>query len=518
MKILKKTFAYILPALMVAGGTSSCSDFIEIDPENKVPEEEVDFSATSEMYQPVVGVYNEVRASAMHYINALLMFTRDGDVWSGRYDDQGPAATFSREFVYDNSYWGLNQVWINWYNIIRIANSALESLDGYAQYLSEGSEDYANYQAYCGEVRTIRAWAYYNLVTNFGPVPIYSDNLQTEFRRATVESVYNYMLEDLNYAMQHMEHMRPNEMVHQGAITVYTAEMLAAKIYMLTDNWEQVETLTDDIINNGNFSLYGDYYQLFKIPGKLCDESLFECQVTDFGQGSGDQITVDQFFNCQGPNGSYAWKDEDGDHSMSGITNMVNSVSGWGFVGYEPEFVAWAEERGETVRATTSFLKAGGITPEGWHIGTAAATTTDCWNGKSYVPFEQMTPGRTTYGSNNNVRIFRYADVLLMNSEAKIRLGKDGDYGYNEVRGRAQMSTKTGVTLDEVLDERRMELCSEWGYVYQDLVRTGRAATVLGPKGWTEDKKYWPVPATQLENLPDLALEPVEYNAASVSE
>ena len=519
MKILKKTFAYVLPALMVAGGASSCTDFIEIDPENKVPEEEVDFSATSEMYKPVVGVYNEVRASAMHYINALLMFTRDGDVWSGRYDDQGPAATFSREFVYDNSYWGLNQVWINWYNIIRISNSALTSLDGYAQYLSEGSADYATYQSYCGEVRTMRAWAYYNLVTNFGPVPIYSDNLQTEFRRATIESVYNYMLEDLNYAMQHMQHMRPNEMAYPGAITVYTAEMLAAKIYMLMGNWEQVETLTDDIINNGNFSLYDDYYQLFKIPGKLCDESLFECQVTDFGNGSGDEITVDQFFNCQGPNGNYAWIDEKGEsQSKAGITDKTNAISGWGFIGYEPEFVAWAEARGETVRATTSFLKAGSTTPEGWFIGTSSATTTDCWNGKSYLPYDQMTPGRTTYGSNNNVRIFRYADVLLMNAEAKVRNGGNGDAPFNEVRRRAQMEELTNVTLDQVLDERRMELCSEWGYVYQDLVRTGRAATVLGPKGWTEDKTYWPVPATQLENLPDLLLEPVEYNAASVSE
>lgn len=502
MKILKRTFAYILPALMVVGGASSCTDFIEIDPENKVPEEEVDFSATSEMYMPVVGVYNEVRASAMHWINAIVMFTRDGDVWSGRYDDQGAAADYSRSFVYDNSFWGVNQVWINWYNIIRISNAALTSLDGYAQYLSEGSADYATYQSYCGEVRTIRAWAYYNLVTNFGPVPIYSDNLQTEFRRATVESVYNYMLSDLNYAMQHMEHMRPNEMVHQGAITVYTAEMLAAKIYMLMNNWEQVETLTDDIINNGNFSLYGDYYQLFKIPGKLCDESLFECQVTDFGQGSGDEITVDQFFNCQGP---FNLKSADG----------ANSLGGWGFVGYEPEFVAWAEERGETVRATTSFLKAGSTTPEGWVIGNAQGTSTDCWNGKNYVPFDQMTPGRTTYGSNNNVRIFRYADVLLMNAEAKVRNGGNGDEPFNEVRRRAQMPELTNVTLDQVLDERRMELCSEWGYVYQDLVRTGRAATVLGPKGWTEDKTYWPVPATQLDNLPDLALEPVEYNAVA---
>ena len=58
------------------------------------------------------------------------------------------------------------------------------------------------------------------------------------------------------------------------------------------------------------------------------------------------------------------------------------------------------------------------------------------------------------------MRIIRYAEVLLMNSEAKVRLGKDGDAGYNEVRRRAGMSTKTGVTLKDVMDERRMELAA----------------------------------------------------------
>ncbi len=108
------------------------------------------------------------------------------------------------------------------------------------------------------------------------------------------------------------------------------------------------------------------------------------------------------------------------------------------------------------------------------------------------------------------MRIIRYAEVLLMNSEAKVRLGKDGDAGYNEVRRRAGMSTKTGVTLKDVMDERRMELCGEWCARYVDLVRTGDAATVLGPKGWTAEKTYWPIPANQLDDLPDLKLEPID--------
>ena len=99
-----------------------------------------------------------------------------------------------------------------------------------------------------------------------------------------------------------------------------------------------------------------------------------------------------------------------------------------------------------------------------------------------------MTPGRTKYGANNNVRIFRYADVLLMNAEAKVRLGKDGDAPLKLVRDRAKMSEIDNATVDQILDERRMELVCEWGERYNDLIRTGKAASVLGSKGWTEDK------------------------------
>lgn len=96
--------------MMVLGGATACTDFIEIDPENKVPEQGVDFTNKNNMYQPVVGAYSKVRTQGMHWCNALLMFTRDGDVWSGRTDDQGDAVAFGRKFNYNNSFWALNQV------------------------------------------------------------------------------------------------------------------------------------------------------------------------------------------------------------------------------------------------------------------------------------------------------------------------------------------------------------------------------------------------------------------------
>ena len=398
-------------------------------------------------------------------------------------------------YQYNSSWWGVNETWRNYYQMIRICNEALGILDNYAQHISD-ENDMAKYRSYCGEVRIIRALAYYRLAQFFGNVPILNNNYQDNFTPSTREVVYEYALIDLDYAMKNTPKVRPNQMEHVGAFSGYTAQALAAKIYLQLGNYQQVKTLTDEMINSGLFQLYPDYYQMWKIPGRLCNESLAECQVTDFGLGSGDYIGVDQFFNCAGP-------------TISNDNTVLKSTGGWNFVGYFDSFYNWAIDRGETVRATTSFLVGGTTTPSGDLVKPAGnPNNTNIWNGKWYLPLDQFTEGRTTYGSNNNVRILRYADILLMNAEAKVRLGENGDTPFNLVRKRANMPELTNVTVDQIIDERRMELCCEWGERYADLVRTGKAASVLGPNGWTADKTYFPIPQTQLDLAPDLLNEP----------
>ena len=490
MKINKYLSVLALASLLF--GATSCSDYIDIDPENSVPEEKVDYTNLDNMYMPVSGVYAKVRTGAMHWVIWPLSIVRDGDVWSGKPDDQAPLVDMGN-YNYDQGFWGLNEMWNQYYGIIKVANSALESLDEYAVYATTDAQKATN-RSYQGEVKFLRAYAYYRLVQAFGPVTILRSNTQTNLTRSTIEAVNKYMLEDLEYAYNNCPEVRPNEMAHIGAVSAYSAKALAAKVYPNMGQYDQVEKLTDDIINSRKFELYGDFYQLFKIPGKLCDESLFECQCTDFGQGSGEMVDADQWFNFQGP-------------SLQGPSI---SVGGWGFIGYSDEFKAWAESRNEDVRATTTFLVGGTTTPSGDFIKPQQnSIRTNCWNGKAYTPTNQMTEGRTKYGSNNNIRVLRYADVLLMNAEAKVKLGKNGDEPFNEVRRRAHMPELTNVTFDQILDERRMELCCEWGERYNDLIRTGKAAEVLGPKGWTVEKTYYPLPLDQITDNADLKNDPI---------
>ena len=72
---------------------------------------------------------------------------------------------------------------------------------------------------------------------------------------------------------------------------------------------------------------------------------------------------------------------------------------------------------------------------------------------------------------DNDIVLFRFADVLLMRAEAKVRLGQDGYEDMNRVRRRAEMQERP-CTLETLLDERLLELCWE-GWRRQDLIRFG---------------------------------------------
>ena len=507
MKIFKKTIAYMAAAALLLSG-ASCSDFLDKAPENTVPEESIDYTNLSNMYQPVSGVYGALRTGGMHWVGLPLYIVRDDDVWSGRHDDQADLINIGESFVYMNSFWGFNEMWNQNYKIVRVANAALDDLANFRANCTS-NDDLQKNSEYEGEVRFLRALAYYRLTQLFGDVTILRSNTQTDLTRSVRDVVYEYMLtEDLLPAIELLPEVHPRNAEHMGAATSYTAATLAAKVYLQMNDFPNVKKQTEYVISSGLFDLYPDFYNLFKTAGMLCEESLFECQITDFDAGSGEEIRPGEWYVFQGP-------------ANTGV------VSGWGFIGYRDEFVDWAEKRGETVRATTTFLKGGETTLSGDAINlNTNMTATNCWNGKAYLPTSETPAGRG-YGSGNNIRILRYADVLLMYAEACVETGQDLGNALiqiNKIRERAQMPPfqQSDLTKDNILDERRMELAGEWGERYMDLVRTGKAATVLNEgadptpgdrnivvNGWTEDKTYYPIPPTQIENAPALANEPL---------
>lgn len=226
----------------------------------------------------------------------------------------------------------------------------------------------------------------------------------------------------------------------------------------------------------------------------MSTESLYEMQYSDFGNSSGTDVRPAEFFAFQGPSGN----------------QQGSPIAGWGFMKPSQKIINFFTERGDDIRLKTTVLYAGANpstfveTPSGDKVyGNTNGQIH--FNGKAYLPANQMTPGRTAYGSDNNVRVFRYSDALLLNAEAKIRKGQNGDEPLNLVRERVNLDPINGATLQDVLDERRAEFaCEWWGERYNDLLRTGTAETVLADYGFNPAAQYLPVPQIQKDLNPNL--------------
>ncbi|MDD6209538.1 MAG: RagB/SusD family nutrient uptake outer membrane protein [Bacteroidales bacterium] len=494
MNKIFKTGAVLFSLMLL---TTACEDFLNKLPENKVPTTDVDFSKVSEMYEPVSGVYAKARSGeGFSFWGALgLIEVRSDDVEKGGAPNDQVEFNYCKNFQYDRikDFWALNSAWSGFYKTVEVSNAALISLDNYKEYITT-SADSANYEQYTAEVRFIRAFAHFLSARLWGDIPIMTNNQAVGLTKTPREQVYEFINEEMEYCIKRLPALRPNEMVHKGAVSKYTAFALQAKAAADVNKWDIVLAATDSIIDSNKFSLYTDYYQLFKKPGRLCNESLFELQYSDFGQGTGDIVVSDNWFAFQGAK------------QLAGLDN-VPMDGGWGFMTPTQTLINVMKARNETNRYVTTILFTGEVTPSGDTIAVAQVGEPTQYSGKAYLPGDQLTPGRKGYGEGNNIRMIRYADILLLNSEAKIRKGQSGDYGINEVRKRAGFSTPiSGATLENVREERRIELACEWGERYFDLVRwiaNGEISASVLP-GYSPDKRFYPIPQNQIDLNPNL--------------
>ncbi|MCD8193663.1 MAG: RagB/SusD family nutrient uptake outer membrane protein [Tannerellaceae bacterium] len=471
---------------------SSCDDYLDKLPENKYDTEEIDYTKTENMYQTVSGVYAKIRAERGFgsWSGFGLIAIRSDDTEKGSNPTDQIEYQYCKDFEYFKikEFWALNGTWENLYYSVQLCNSSLEALDNYKEHIKNDADMTLNTQ-YQAEVRFIRSYLLFYIARLWGDVPllINKEDVIEGIGKTPYPEVMAFIATELDFCVANLPALRPNEMPYQGQVTRYTAQALKAKTEADLNNWEAVLAATNDVINSGRFSLYPDFYQYFKKPGRLADETLFELQLSDFNSATAEAVNSDNWFVFQGP--------------RSTIRGKKPISSGWGFMIPSESIIQLFKDRGETVRYETTFLFTNSITQDGDTIEAGQAGDPTVYNGKAYLPSEQLTDGRTDYGMGNNIRMLRYADVLLLNAEARVRLGQNGDAPLNEVRERAQMPPLINVTLEQVLEERQVEFACEWGERYFDLLRTDRATAVL-PNFVKGESEYYPIPQSQVDMNP----------------
>jgi hypothetical protein len=128
-----------------------------------------------------------------------------------------------------------------------------------------------------------------------------------------------------------------------------------------------------------------------------------------------------------------------------------------------------------------------------------------------------------------NTMLLRYADVLLIYAEAVLGTDASTSDGsalaaFNKVRNRAGLLSKTSITADDILHERRVEFAFEGDYWF-DLQRQGfaKAKAIIQAQNrgtdefpfyvttFNENMMHLPIPAGEIVQDPALAQPPVPY-------
>ena len=505
MKLLLKYIKLSLFVIALLGATA-CQKRLDELPENKSFTGSTDYTITSNMILPLTGMYSVMYD--LYWENYPLIAVRGDDVNPA--GDQ-PILTETDKFNYDKGFWMSNSVWQNFYNNVFKAHSAMEQIALYQKYATNKAIG----DQYIAEAKVFRGWSLLVLTKLWGDIFITKSSDPSDLLTAslsTKEDVLKHISAQMDEAIPLLPDMHPNQRGDiRGGITKYTALAIKAQANLELKNYQIVADATGQIISSGKFSLESDYYNLFKIKGKLNNENLLELQYSDFGMGSGD-------------NKSYLWAFFGPDKWTPKVTG---AGGGWGFWEPSMKYVKFMLDRNETVRLETSVI----FTPRGileiqkdakyatlpsWISNTTRSG--DMFNdtprelfvsGKHYLPSDQLTPGRTDYGTNKNMTIIRYSEILLMYAEA-LTQGANGSAGtadaaVNLVRARAGLPSLSGVTNAVVMDEKFAEFGTEWGIRYYDMIRLGNTAELsYDGRTFTMAKALLPYPQAQVDLLPAL--------------
>ncbi len=343
---------------------------------------------------------------------------------------------------------GVSVLWNSSFNQIYAANAIVEGVDNSTAITGD------NRNRLKGEALFIRAFTHFNLVNLFGDIPYISSTdykTNTMISKQTQADVYNQIIADLLEAKELLpetytstQRIRPNK---------YTVSALLARVFLYTENWQLAENESNAIINKTAFYQWQD--------------------------------NLDLVFLKDSP--STIWQLHPG---VAGLNTM----------------------EGRTFIFTSAQPNIEAISPELFHAFEAGDQRKNQWLGSVndgtdtyYFPFKYKLDTNSGTSQEYSI-IFRLEEQYLIRAEARIHLGKlaEAKNDINKIRQRATLANTTASTSEElsqaVLQERRVELFTEFGHRWFDLKRTGKADTILSviKSAWKDRDNLLPLPASEL--------------------
>ena len=448
----------------------------------------------------VFGLYGKLRDEAGMSDLSTLFFksVRSDDAQKGSTSgDIGELTDAMDNYQYTKDHWLLNGYWDGHFNFIYACNDILHEIDS-LKLTDPGSIINE------AETRFMRAYVYFDLVRDYGEVPIIDFKVyqpgDANKPKNTVAEIYTFIDNDLQFADANLPLTWGSQF--PGRATKGAANTLHAKTMLYRKDWGGALAKCEEVITSGQYALLNNYSDFFKESGENSSESIFEIQLYENANGS--VIYGNSYNQVQGVRGSGDWD------------------LGWGF--NVPTSALDASYETGDPRRTATILYEG--QPDGIYGRTLpTGLAQPMWNKKVYTDPARQSATGDRFGQWLNVRVLRYADVLLMAAESANETGDAPKaLGYLEqVRARARAgnnavlpqitTTDQGLLRTAIKKERRAEFGMEWERFY-DLVRWVPATdgidalTILGPMGYLNKCRFYPLPQNALDKNPQLIQNP----------
>ncbi len=509
-KSIYKLLRYPFIILMVIS-VVSC-DFLDENPESFRTSENF-FKDSTSLKTGVNGLYQSLKTMYRAYEPAI------GELGTDEAIGQDVHAQFSALSAYKLSstdQWFVSPYYNRNYYLITRANTIIER----GLLLPQTKE----IQRLIAESRFMRAIGYFRLVQFFGPVPLVTNEVAEvdySLPRAPLSEIYKQIVEDLTLASA--ENVLPNVSTtnEPQRVSRYAVKALLGKVYLtmgtskeagvidrvlgsigkadlsygaITESpnelYLKAKTVLAEIKNSKLFSLENKYGNVFLVDkqNKL-SENMWELQ---FAVGDG---TGSYFLKVYGMKTNTTSAESKVLTNGCGLTQIYYPYSL--YTSYKAgdtrrDWNLTARRYDVSVNKTISFKPSDG--PTNKSVQSWMAIVKYRFNGTDSL----FTPINFTdrYNLPMNMKMIRYADVLLMLAEAELRYNNGGATqlavdAMNEIRNRARGFDSSGkpisetltpeftnftisnLTIDGIMEERKLELCFE-GQRWFDLVRTGK--------------------------------------------
>lgn len=349
-------------------------------------------------------------------------------------------------------------IWQYTYPTIFTVNSAIEGINNSESLSSNVSSQLL------GEAKFMRAFCYFYLVNLYGDVPLVLTTdytVNSVISRTDKNKVIDQIISDLNEAEKLLSenYMDVNVSSTTTERTVpikWAAKALLARVYLYSNKWSDAEAKATEVI--GNSTLY-KLTTLDEVFLKNNNESIWQLQPVNVG-----------------------WNTEDAKFFIIPTTGLNPS---------NPVYLS------SQLLETFEF---GDLRRKKWVDSLIISGNT------YYYPYKYKVNTLNASLSEYQV-VLRLAEQYLIRAEAKAHQGKFSESidDLNVIRNRAGLPNynpdilQSSNILNAIMQERRVELFTEWGHRWLDLKRTSivddvmKTATIVKGGIWELTDQYYPI-------------------------